>query len=208
VKARGWLLARFAVALFAAILANPTETAAALPRSLPQFIGFVSADLDLAWRQKLRAVAPGLPYWTPGQVYVYAPTYTACGVNVAPGMGPFYCGGTIFLDMPLLARIWQDDTNDFAVAIVVAHEWAHHIQLLTGVSLPRVAYELQADCLAGYWAGYEHYMGRLDPGDLEEAVTMSWVAGDQGGDISHGTGEQRVAAFLRGFQSEGDLSRC
>ena len=79
--------------------------------------------------------------------------------------------------------------------------------------------ELQADCLAGVWGNHaERSRGLLEPGDLEEALRAATAIGDDrlqrqaGGRVvpdsfTHGTSEQRVRWFRRGFES-GELARC
>jgi predicted metalloprotease len=82
-----------------------------------------------------------------------------------------------------------------------------------------VKMELQADCLAGVW-GYHADKSRnlLEAGDLEEALRAASAIGDDRimrktrGTIvpdafTHGTSEQRVRWFKRGFET-GDLNRC
>ena len=83
-----------------------------------------------------------------------------------------------------------------------------------------VRLELQADCLAGLWGHHATRSGAvvLDPGDVEEALTAASAIGDdrlqrqsQGRVVpesfTHGTSEQRVRWFRRGFES-GDMRRC
>ncbi len=125
--------------------------------------------------------------------------------------------------------------GDFAQAYVIAHEVGHHVQNLLGISekvqgaMQRssraeanrlsVKMELQADCLAGVW-GYHADKSRriLEPGDLEEALRAASAIGDDRimkqtrGTIvpdafTHGTSEQRVHWFRRGFET-GDLNQC
>jgi len=82
-----------------------------------------------------------------------------------------------------------------------------------------VKMELQADCLAGVW-GYHADKSRriLEAGDLEEALGAASAIGDDRimkqtrGTIApesftHGTSEQRVHWFRRGFET-GDLNQC
>ena len=123
--------------------------------------------------------------------------------------------------------------GDFAQAYVVAHEYGHHIQTITGISgqveqasqenpeqrnALSVRVELQADCLAGVWAHSTFERGLLEQGDLEEGLTAAASVGDDRiqaettGRISpetftHGTAEQRAGWFKRGFD-QGDASAC
>ena len=120
--------------------------------------------------------------------------------------------------------------GDFARLYVVAHEYGHHIQTITGISgqirsaqqqNPRAAnqlqvlMELQADCYAGVWAGKNQ--SRVDPGDIEEGLRAASAIGDdtlmeRAGQranpesFTHGTSDQRMQALRLGFQ--GDDRRC
>ena len=124
--------------------------------------------------------------------------------------------------------------GDFAQAYVIAHEVGHHVQNLLGISdrvsqlrdqlspaeanALSVRLELQADFLAGMWAHHRDRMRPLlEPGDIEEALNAASAIGDdnlqrrsQGQVVpdafTHGTSEQRVRWFKRGFES-GDFAQ-
>ena len=72
-----------------------------------------------------------------------------------------------------------------------------------------MAFELQADCYAGNWAKSASDQGRLEDGDVQEALDAALAVGDfdteQPG--HHGTPEQREDAWKTGFES-GDPSSC
>lgn len=142
----------------------------------------------------------------------------------------------VYLDMSFFQELSQrlGAPGDFAQAYVIAHEIGHHVQGLLGISGKveqmrarateaesnqlSVRLELQADFLAGVWAHYaQERMAVLEPGDLEEALNAAGMIGDdrlqrrsQGYVVpdafTHGTSEQRVRWFRRGYES-GDLSR-
>ena len=126
--------------------------------------------------------------------------------------------------------------GEFARAYVIAHEVGHHVQLLTGVSETvsrrmqaagsqeeanswSIRQELQADCYAGFWAKKANDSRRwMDPGDLEAGLRAASAVGDdtiqrrtQGQVVpdafTHGTAEQRVRWFTRGYES-GDSDAC
>ncbi len=63
--------------------------------------------------------------------------------------------------------------------------------------------------MAGSWGNSVYAEGRLEPGDVEEAVSTALAVGDF--DVSnrnhHGTPEERRQAWLTGFES-GDPSVC
>ena len=125
--------------------------------------------------------------------------------------------------------------GDFAQAYVIAHEVGHHVQTLLGISDKvmqlkeraderegnriQVMMELQADCLAGVWANLNHQLKkRLEDGDIDEGLNAARQIGDdmiqkrtQGHVVrdgfTHGSSEQRVGWFKKGFQS-GEMSVC
>jgi hypothetical protein len=119
--------------------------------------------------------------------------------------------------------------GDFAQAYVIAHEVGHHVQNLLGIAdkvmqarmrtseveanALSVRMELQADCFAGVWAKEADATARiLEQGDIEEALNAAAQIGDdrlqkrsQGyvvpESFTHGSSEQRVRWFKRGFQA-------
>jgi predicted metalloprotease len=124
--------------------------------------------------------------------------------------------------------------GDFAQAYVIAHEIGHHIQKLTGRSdkameaqrsLGKTQYnaysvkmELQADCYAGVWGHDAAAKGQVEPSDPDEALKAASQIGDdtlqkagQGrivpDSFTHGSSEQRVRWFRKGFDS-GDPKQC
>ena len=125
--------------------------------------------------------------------------------------------------------------GDAAQAYVIAHEVGHHVQNLLGIMeqveglRPRlseeqgnalqVRVELQADCFAGVWANKAQEAKQIfEPGDIEEALNAASAIGDdriqrqtQGyvvpDSFTHGSSEQRVRWFKRGFES-GNLKQC
>jgi uncharacterized protein len=81
-----------------------------------------------------------------------------------------------------------------------------------------VRLELQADCFAGVWAHSAAARDVLVEGDLEEGLDAAAAVGDdrlqqqtQGrvrpDTFTHGSSEQRVTWFRRGFES-GDPADC
>ena len=81
--------------------------------------------------------------------------------------------------------------GDFARYYVLAHEYGHHIQTITGISQQirsaqqqnpsrrnqlQVLMELQADCYAGVWAGKNRNL--IEPGDIEESMNAAAAIGD------------------------------
>lgn len=160
-------------------------------------------DLDVFWALSFEAA--GRRYVAP-RVVEYGPGVTSnCGF-LSGDIGPAaYCGdGTVYYDLAWLSYV--DSTfGDFAWVTILAHEWGHHVQNLEGIrGLPPKLRELQADCLAGAYARDAETRGLLDPGDVSEAVAISARSGDpmwlpEDAEGAHGTSDERVAAFMRGY---------
>ncbi len=157
---------------------------------------------------------------------------SGCGA-ASSATGPFYCPPDqgIYLDTDFFDELATrfGAQGDFAQYYVVAHEFGHHIQNLTGASdrvqqiqrsagraegnAASVRLELQADCYAGVWAGLNR--DRLEPGDLEEGLTAAAAIGDdrltQGRvspeSFTHGTSEQRARWLRRGLDTA-DPAAC
>jgi predicted metalloprotease len=210
------------LALAAQLAAAPAPVTAE-NRPLPTFIRFVTGNLDEFWGSMLPEY--GYRYASPRVVLFDRTTPSVCGPLTAgvTGNGPLYCRPerSIDLNAQWLGQLWHADV-DFAVAIIVAHEWGHHLQDLVGIrSSPRpvrpgeaysIQIELQADCLAGVWARATAHQGLLEPGDLEEAIATAIEFGDPDGTPqvhpqAHGAGPQRAAWFLRGYWT-GHTAAC
>jgi predicted metalloprotease len=89
----------------------------------------------------------------------------------------FYCGADDYIawdDESLMPALY-DNFGDFAVALVIGHEWGHAVQARAGVTGPtRFDLEQQADCFAGAWVAWiileQSPNLTLSPGDLDEAI--------------------------------------
>ena len=177
----------------------------------------------------------GVEFREPTLLFVTSQRFnTACGA-ASTGMGPFYCPAneTIYIDVGFYDQLAQmaGDRGDFARLYVVAHEYGHHIQTITGISgqirsaqqaNPRqanqlnVLMELQADCYAGVWAGRNRNL--IEPGDIQEGMRAAAAIGDdtlqrQSGrrvnpeSFTHGTSQQRMRWLRRGLQTR-DPAQC
>lgn len=224
-----------ALSISAALLGGSTgSTAAAAPASVaapahlaeaPPDLSFVpgaasSADIDRVERIARTTYTELLDDWagvfgdpTTVTVRLVRPgdpvTYSRCADEpVNAPLTAFFC--------PQESTIWLNDLllvgfaarfGDFAVATVVAHEYAHALQLRAGVldlGLPILDLELHADCLAGLFAHTEESAGRLTGADPAAARAGLQAVGDTNLDRPdhHGTPAQRVAAWNRGFSGQ------
>lgn len=152
-------------------------------------------DLDIYWTGFF-SIRPEV-YSSPRVMVFDSTISTSCGAALALVQGPFYCGQdeTIYLDA-LILEIILIEFGPFPLQMVVAHEWAHHIQnelnFLGGSILQA---ELQADCLAGAWSRDFATRYAITEADLESAMMLMIAIG---GDPDHGPGSQRTHEFLTG----------
>ncbi len=195
-----------------------------------KFARQVMGSLEDSWKQILPSQAH-VQFKPPTLVLFTNQISSACGYASA-ATGPFYCPGDrkLYLDFGFFEELRREfkAPGDFAQAYVIAHEFGHHIQNLLGTmdkvqragnnNRLSVALELQADCYAGVWGNFAQKQGRLDPGDVDEAIRAAGAVGDdmiqkrtQGyvvpDSFTHGSAQQRMQYFTTGFKS-GDMKQC
>lgn len=159
---------------------------------------------------------------------------SGCGAAQS-AMGPFYCPEDfgIYIDTDFYRTMEQElgARGQFARDYVIAHEYGHHIQKLTGMSDQvrslqsqnpsranqlSVRLELQADCYAGVWAAKN--ADRLEPGDMESGLNAAHQIGDDvlmrnagrrpvEASFTHGSSAQRIEWLRKGLQS-GNEDAC
>lgn len=196
-------------------------------------------SLDQFWEEYLPATT-GEQYVQPGLRLFQGRTDTGCGA-ASSAVGPFYCPAdeTAYLDVGFFEQLQAQfgaEGGPLAEEYVLAHEFGHHIQHQIGTlgyaqqdpqgpESGAVRVELQADCLAGLWAGHAagDTSGAVDleaitPAQLGQALDAAEVIGDdriqqttQGRvtpeAFTHGTSRQRQVWFYTGYET-GDLNRC
>ncbi len=191
----------------------------------------IDNSLTEYWTRAVRGLEPPSTRIFSGSVT------TGCGPATS-AVGPFYCPPDqgIFLDLGFfdeLETTYGARGGDFAQAYVLAHEYGHHVQNVTGTSersrrLPdqtgpqgaSTRLELQADCYAGVWAANAQRDGFLtfDDTDVDEGLSAAAAVGDdriqeasQGRvdpeSWTHGSAEQRMRWFTTGMQ-KGALRAC
>lgn len=144
---------------------------------------------------------------------------------------------TIYLDETFFEELtnrFGAQGGDVAEAYVIAHEVGHHAQNELGImdevqaeqesnagqaNALSVQLELQADCFAGLWAHSVRDVGVFESDqEIQEAMDAAQAVGDDRiqervtGYVNperwtHGSSEQRLAWFNRGYES-GSLSSC
>lgn len=190
------------------------------------------SSLNDTWQPLFRQAQ--IPFDQPILELFSGQTRSGCGA-ASSAMGPFYCPAdqTIYIDTAFYDTMARQlgAGGDFARYYVIAHEYGHHIQKLTGMADQvrsaqqqnpgranrlQVQMELQADCYAGVWAGKNRNL--IEPGDMQEGMTAAAAIGDDtlqrnaGQQISpesftHGTSAQRMYWLKRGLET-GNEDQC
>ena len=206
----------------------------AQPKNMEQFLTAVTKDVDAYWSKTFKA--SGLPEPTVSYKWIAAgqTAASACGdengtlgdtaAAYCPGDDTLYISekfatdvydGALDQALPGSSHGYGRTIGDFSVAYIVAHEYGHEVQDELGVfdryggQLPTMAFELQADCYAGTWANSAAQDGRLEDGDVQEALDAALAVGDfdTANPSHHGTPEQREQAWKTGFDG-GDPGSC
>ncbi len=214
--------------------AGPAEPLSEDDVTMGKFVSVVLADTEDVWTEVFREMGttykpPVLQMFTGSTQSACGGASSAMGPFYCPLDRKVYIDLDFYEELKKRFRA----PGDFAQAYVVAHEVGHHVQNLLGISRqvqsqrPRlseeeynrlsVRLELQADFLAGFWAKRGDEMNQfLERGDVDEALRCASAIGDdtlqkqaQGyavpDSFTHGTSEQRMAAFRMGFEAR-DIS--
>jgi hypothetical protein len=212
----------------------PAPAPAGAEDELKHFVSVVLADTEDVWQALFREMGksyrdPHLVLFTGEVASACGYSSAAVGPFYCPQDERVYLDLSFFRDLEQRFHA----PGNFAQAYVIAHEIGHHVQKLMGISdkvdamrrrMSReefnqvsVRLELQADFFAGVWAHHAQQMRNiLEPGDIEAALRAASAIGDdrlqreiQGyvvpDSFTHGTSEQRVRWFSRGYQT-GDVA--
>ena len=199
---------------------------------LKQFVSVVLAKSEDVWSDVFQK--NGRQYREPTLVLFTDQVRSACGIaGAAIGPFYCPADEKVYIDLAFYEELRRQFSapGDFAQAYVVAHEVGHHVQKLLGITQRvdamsgrlseaeinqlSVRVELQADFFAGVFARYVQNQGLLEAGDVEEALRAASAVGDDQiqrrttgyvvpDSFTHGTSEQRLRWFKRGYDS-GDI---
>lgn len=213
----------------------PSPQQQAAQDELAQFVSVVVADTEDTWGPIFRSA--GYRYQPAKLVLYSGMVHSACGTGSSAAGPFYCPGDSkVYLDLGFLKELKRlGAPGDFAFAYVIAHEIGHHVQNQLGVSQQvfrmqqrvsrreanalSVLAELQADCYAGVWAHHAQAQRQvLEQGDIEEGLGAAAAVGDDRlqqmsgrgvhpESFTHGSSEQRMRWFRKGFQS-GDSNTC
>ena len=215
-------------------VSQPAQVDSQAPRDeASKFVAVVLADTEDAWKDAFRKMGreyeePRLLLFTD---VIQSGCGFASGAT-GPFYCPQ--DRRVYIDLGFFRQLQErlGAGGDFAEAYVIAHEVGHHVQNLLGITdrvqaargrvsqseynQLSVRLELQADFLAGVWARYTDRVKHVvEAGDIEEAMRAASAVGDDRlqsrsrgyvvpDSFTHGTSEQRVRWFRRGYET-GDL---
>ena len=170
----------------------------------------------------------GKAYTTSKTEFFSGQTQTGCG-PADTGVGPFYCpdDNEVYIDLSFYDQLSSEfgAKGEFAQPYVLAHEYGHHIQDITGTegaeqaAVKRnpddankfsVMLELQADCYAGVWAKHAEsttdthgtpIFTSITSQDIDDAITAAGSVGDDAIQKKMG-GSVDESAFTHGSSAQ------
>jgi uncharacterized protein len=192
-----------------------------------RIVGVVNS-VQAYWQKTLRGYEPAKTRFFDGVIQ------TGCG-TASKEVGPFYCpvDRYVYIDLGFFDELQSKlgaRGGPLAEAYVLAHEYGHHVQNLTGTLRSanrstgpqggQVRVELQADCFAGLWVGHALDTGFIEDltrQDVSDALDAAAAVGDdriqqraQGRvtpeSWTHGSAQQRQTWFVRGIDGTGPQS--
>lgn len=193
------------------------------------FVDKILGSTEDVWNAEFAKI--GIQYREPTLVLFSGQTVSECGgAHAASGPFYCPADKKVYLDLSFFSELNRrfGVEGDFAPAYVIAHEIGHHVQDMMGITTKvhrmqqqvsekeanrlSVMLELQADFLAGYWAKRSVGHTKLTETDIRSALNAANAIGDdklqhqsQGHIVpdafTHGSSEQRMEWFMRGFKA-------
>jgi len=193
-----------------------------VPSAVKAIEQFWGEQLPAVYHMAYRTLSAGVHGLQPGLTAPGCDNRTTTYRSVAGNA--FYCpnGDFIAYDDTGLFPSLDRRFGPMVVAIVMAHEWGHAIQIRTkstvdanGDALPTIVLENQADCFAGAWTRWvadgKASNVSITAADVDASISgllffrdqLGVTSADQG---AHGSGFDRVSAFQDGYEQ--GVARC
>ena len=201
---------------------EPTVRATSIAKVRAYYNQFLTC-LNKAWAPVIRKA--GYQFWAPQlQVYSGKTSTSPCTLTSTA----VYCNGVIYMDAGYDIKNYRDSDRLWArttMAFLIAHEYGHHVQAMTGMlvaSHTRETYlngsaaqlaesrrrELQASCLSGVYLGADK---QFFPARGSFLNRWKWTVRNRGDqwnpERSHGNKTNHGRWSLRGFEA-GDPAAC
>jgi len=178
------------------------------------------ADLEQFWGEQYPDLYDGDYQPVEGGFFAVMPSSgeapPPCSADASEvSFNAYYCPSkdVVAWDAEVLFPEQRDKYGDFAVPLILAHEWGHAIQARSNFTARTVTRELQADCFAGAWAKHAQDDGvfEVTSADLDGALAGLLDVRDTPGKLkfeedAHGSGFDRVGAFQDGYDN--GLAQC
>ncbi|GLW07716.1 hypothetical protein Misp01_28460 [Microtetraspora sp. NBRC 13810] len=189
-----------------------------LPGSAASYRGFMSrvtACLNRSWGRQFAKAR--LPFTKPRLRFVTGQVSSPCG-KWPTGAGGYYCSANRTIYIGITKRVLREGF-ELGSAQFMAHEYAHHVQTLSGIGpdyyFPRHAwagraealalsrrFEVQADCMGSAFLG--SVAGTLPVRDTDWRGMIEWTTryGDEAWPANdHGKGSTQAYWMGRGFEA-------
>lgn len=226
------IAAALIILMSAAVVLYPIPERTRLLKPDEQFIANTLATTKMVWKKLIPGYQP-----VHFKIYNNNAVPEACS-DLPDNADPFYCVDDSIIYFNFNTYITYErlfpSRGNFAIAFIVAHEVAHHVQQFNGdykwfsEQLQHATYsidsadckrqlELQADFLAGVWTQRLQELKnvvKIDAGDIEEGLALAGILGDivqPSGTTApeaanHGSPDQRMYWFNKGYET-GDLNK-
>jgi uncharacterized protein len=194
----------------------------ASPNSNCEAVALINS-LEGYWQDQ--AARSGIRFRPANAVIFKNSVNTGCGAATSD-TGPFYCPADekIYIDLGFYQELEQRfgaQGGLFSRAYVLAHEYGHHIQNLTGTEAKvrtrsgptsdSVRLELQADCYAGAWANHatttttrsgKPLITGITQADIDAGLDTASRIGDDFIQTNLGSGQVNEGQFTHGSSAQ------
>jgi predicted metalloprotease len=195
--------------------------------AVTRFLARATLCMDQSWRQALIDKKIALPSPNLSVPETAAMATGPCIDGIESKWAAFYCSANNTIYMPMDTIQIQQYGNDVTIYLaVLAHEYGHHIQAVSGISAQahkemRAAgmnsaeglelsrrFELQAQCFAGMFLGATQHTGAIPADAGWRAIQDSYLRGDRPGEPRDHGSNQHYGSWAEHGYTTNRLSEC